>query len=90
MTTERGPLETWHAEEFLAHLDRGLGWHRRASFGAPRRPTSRRRARCSSDADRHAADSGFLHGPWLDGTLVGGLLYRVFDAATGSGDRLLG
>ncbi|MFI1166794.1 GNAT family N-acetyltransferase [Streptomyces sp. NPDC020801] len=82
---ELRPLEPWHAEEFLAHLDRGRDFiTRHIPFGANATDTDSARAVLQSYADRRAADSGFLHGLWLDGTLVGGLLFRVFDAATGS------
>ncbi|MGV9593988.1 GNAT family N-acetyltransferase [Streptomyces tendae] len=81
---ELRPLETWHAEEFLAHLDRGRDFiTEHIPFGAKSTDVDSAREVLQSYADRHAADSGFLHGLWLDGKLVGGLLYRVFDAATG-------
>ncbi|MBQ0952900.1 GNAT family N-acetyltransferase [Streptomyces sp. RK76] len=81
---ELRPLETWHAEEFLAHLDRGRDFiTEHIPFGAKATDVDSAREVLQAYADRHAADSGFLHGLWLDGTLVGGLLYRVFDAATG-------
>ncbi|GAA2942061.1 hypothetical protein GCM10010446_29150 [Streptomyces enissocaesilis] len=35
-------------------------------------------------ADRTAADTGRLYGIRLDGLLVGGVLFRVFDADTGN------
>ncbi|MFG2680179.1 GNAT family N-acetyltransferase [Streptomyces sp. NPDC048392] len=81
---ELRPLETWHAEEFLAHLDRGRDFiTEHIPFGAKATDVDSARGVLQAYADRHAADSGFLHGLWLDGELVGGLLYRVFDAATG-------
>ncbi|AWW37408.1 MULTISPECIES: GNAT family N-acetyltransferase [Streptomyces] len=78
------PLEPWHAEEFLAHLDRGRDFITRyIPFGSKATDPDSARALLQSYADRRAADSGSLHGLWLDGKLVGGVLFRVFDAATG-------
>ncbi|MEU6480537.1 GNAT family protein [Streptomyces sp. NPDC047017] len=81
---ELRPLETWHAEEFLAHLDRGRDFiTRHVPFGAHATDVDSARAVLRAYADKRAADSGSLHGLWLDGTLVGGVLFRIFDAATG-------
>ncbi|MFF9410068.1 GNAT family N-acetyltransferase [Streptomyces anandii] len=81
---ELRPLEPWHAEEFLAHLNRGRAFiTRHIPFGANVTDTDSARAVLQSYADKRAADSGFLHGLWLEGKLVGGLLFRVFDAAAG-------
>ncbi|MGW3724938.1 GNAT family N-acetyltransferase [Streptomyces sp. NPDC000851] len=78
------PLEPWHAEEFLAHLDRGRDFiTRHIPFGANATDLDSARAILQSYADKRAADSGSLHGIWLDGKLVGGVLFRIFDAATG-------
>ncbi|MFJ3338589.1 GNAT family N-acetyltransferase [Streptomyces sp. NPDC086766] len=82
---ELRPLEPWHAEEFLAHLDRGRDFiTRHIPFGANATDVDSARAVLQAYADKRAADSGFLHGLWLDGKLVGGLLFRVFDAASGN------
>ncbi|MGV9253975.1 GNAT family N-acetyltransferase [Streptomyces sp. NPDC003697] len=82
---ELRPLEPWHAEEFLAHLDRGRDFvTRHVPFGSTATDADSARAVLQSYADKRAADTGFLHGLWLHGTLVGGLLFRVFDAATGT------
>ncbi|WP_320782491.1 GNAT family protein [Streptomyces sp. CRN 30] len=81
---ELRPLEPWHAEEFLAHLDRGREFiTRHIPFGTQATDSRSARALLTAYAEKRAADSGFLHGLWLDGKLVGGLLFRVFDAATG-------
>ncbi|RZB16524.1 N-acetyltransferase [Streptomyces sp. F001] len=78
------PLEPWHAEEFLAHLDRGRDFiTRHIPFGANATDLDSARAILQSYADKRAADSGSLHGIWLDGKLVGGVLFRIFDATTG-------
>lgn len=79
------PLEIWHAEEFAANLDRarehirpwvGPGFVTDDLDGA--RATLRRYA------ERQAADGGRLFGIWLDGTLVGGVMFVDFDAGFGS------
>ncbi|MGP8296513.1 GNAT family N-acetyltransferase [Streptomyces inhibens] len=82
---ELRPLEPWQAEEFLAHMDRGrayIGQH----VGLPDVATDLDSARSwlQSYADKTAADTGRLYGIWLDGLLVGGVLFRVFDAAAGN------
>ncbi|MFF8309850.1 GNAT family N-acetyltransferase [Streptomyces lydicus] len=82
---ELRPLEPWQAEEFLAHMDRGrafIGRH----VGLPDATTDLDSARrwLQSYADKAAADAGRLYGIWLDGLLVGGVLFRLFDAATGN------
>ncbi|MGW1895821.1 GNAT family N-acetyltransferase [Streptomyces sp. NPDC002004] len=82
---ELRPLEPWHAEEFLAHLDRGrefIGQY--IAFGSGITDVASARALLQSYADKRAADGGSLHGVWLDGKLVGGLLFRIFDAAFGT------
>jgi RimJ/RimL family protein N-acetyltransferase len=83
---ELRPLEPWHAEEFLAHLEAG-GSSSPGTSGSGRTPPTWTPPERSSRgyADKRAAESGgFLHGLWLDGKLVGGLLFRVFDAAAGN------
>ncbi|MER7203125.1 hypothetical protein ABT363_36420, partial [Streptomyces sp. NPDC000188] len=88
---ELRPLETWHAEQFLAHLERGrefIGQH--IGFGSNVKDVDSARDLLKSYADKRAADSGSLHGLWLDGTLVGGLLFRIFDAEGGNCDVVVG
>jgi RimJ/RimL family protein N-acetyltransferase len=78
------PLETWYAEEFLAHLDRGreyIGEHIGFADLATDLPSSR--ALLQSFADRAAADTGRLYGIWAGGTLVGGVMFRTLDVAGG-------
>lgn len=82
---ELRPLEPWRAEEFLAHMDRGrehIGRH----VGLPDAVADLDSARSwlQSYADKTAADTGRLYGIWLDGLLVGGVLFRIFDADTGN------
>ncbi|MFD5558580.1 GNAT family N-acetyltransferase [Streptomyces sp. NPDC127068] len=82
---ELRPLEPWQAEEFLAHLDRGRDFiSRYVAFGTNAHDVDGARAVLQAYADKRAADNGGLHGIWLDGTLVGGLLFRIFDADSGN------
>ncbi|MCX4648790.1 MULTISPECIES: GNAT family protein [unclassified Streptomyces] len=79
------PLEIWHAEEFAAHLDRARE-HIRPWVGAGfiTVDVDGARATLRRYAERQAADGGRLYGIWLDGTLVGGVMFVDFDAASGS------
>ena len=82
---ELRPLEPWHAEEFLAHLDRGRDFvTEHIPFGAAATDVGSAGEILQSYADKRAADGGSLHGLWLEGKLVGGVLFRVFDAAGGT------
>ncbi|GHB49326.1 N-acetyltransferase [Streptomyces cirratus] len=79
------PLEIWHAEEFLAHMDRGreyIGEH----IQLPDFVTDLDSARAflSAYAQKTAADGGRLYGIRVDGKLVGGVLFRIFEAETGN------
>jgi RimJ/RimL family protein N-acetyltransferase len=81
------PLEVWHAEEFAGHLDRARE-HIRPWVG-PAFVTDTldgARATLRRYADRTAADGARLYGIWLDGVLVGGVMFVDFDAAGGSGE----
>ncbi|MGW0366252.1 GNAT family N-acetyltransferase [Streptomyces sp. NPDC002990] len=79
------PLETWHAEEFLAHMDRGrayIGEHiPLPDFVAD---LDSARAYLATYAQRTAEDGGRLYGIRTGGALVGGVLFRTFEAATGN------
>ncbi|MBB4712433.1 RimJ/RimL family protein N-acetyltransferase [Streptomyces luteogriseus] len=82
---ELRPLEPWHAGEFLAHLERGrefIGQY--IPFGTTETDLLSARAKLQRYADMRAADTGSLHGLWLEGTLVGGVLFLNFDADTGN------
>ncbi|MGW6458517.1 GNAT family N-acetyltransferase [Streptomyces sp. NPDC055078] len=82
---ELRPLEPWRAAEFLAHIDRGREYI--GEFvGLPDAASDLGSARAflQSYADKQAADRGRLYGIWLDGTLVGGVLFRTFDAESGN------
>ncbi|MET7986681.1 GNAT family protein [Streptomyces sp. NPDC005281] len=79
------PLEPWHAEEFLAHLDRGREFIGQfISFGARSTDLTSARAQLQRHADLRAAGTGSLHGLWLEGKLVGGVLFLNFDADQGN------
>ena len=83
--TELRPLEPWHAEEFLAHLDRGRDFiTRHIPFGMKSTDLDSAREQLQRYADHRAADTGSLHGIWLDGKLVGGVLFLNFIAEQGN------
>ncbi|MFI5621184.1 GNAT family N-acetyltransferase [Streptomyces sp. NPDC051567] len=79
------PLEVRHAEEFLAHMDRGreyIGEHiLLPDFAAD---LDSARAFLAGYAQKTATDTGRLHGIRVDGALVGGVLFRTFEADTGN------
>ncbi|MCQ9129324.1 MULTISPECIES: GNAT family protein [Streptomyces] len=82
---ELRPLEPWHAEEFLAHLERGREFiNRYVPFGSKAVDEAGAREVLQRYADMRAADTGSLHGLWLDGRLVGGVLFLNFDAEAGN------
>lgn len=78
------PLEPWHAQEFLDHMNRArpyvdpwIPWATLSTDLASAAATLQRYA------DGQAADSRRLYGIWLEGTLVGGVMFTAFDAASG-------
>ncbi|ARQ71684.1 GNAT family N-acetyltransferase [Streptomyces marincola] len=80
-----GALEPWQAEEFAAYTDRArdhlapwLPWTRSVTDADSARRFLRR------FAETQAADGPRLYGIWLSGELVGGMMYRLFDARQGS------
>lgn len=79
------PLEVWHAEEFLAHMDRGreyIGEHIvLADFVTD---LDSARGFLSTYAQKTAADGGRIYGIRVGATLVGGVLFRTFDAESGN------
>jgi RimJ/RimL family protein N-acetyltransferase len=82
---ELRPLEPWHAEEFLAHLNRGREFIGQfIAFGSRETDVESARALLQRYADMRAADTGSLHGLWLNGQLVGGVLFLNFHADTGN------
>ncbi|MFE6667159.1 GNAT family N-acetyltransferase [Streptomyces sp. NPDC057697] len=82
---ELRPLETWQAQEFLDHMDRAREsvdpWIPFASFATD---LDSARALLRKYADRQAADTGRIYGIWLEDTLVGGVMFPVFDAESGN------
>ncbi|MFD7836532.1 GNAT family N-acetyltransferase [Streptomyces sp. NPDC059761] len=79
------PLEVWHAEEFLAHMDRGrafIGEH--IVLADIVTDLDSARGFLSSYAQKTAADGGRLYGIRVGGTLVGGVLFRIFEADSGN------
>jgi ribosomal-protein-serine acetyltransferase len=82
---ELRPLEAWHAEEFAAHMDRARE-HIRPWVGPAfvTDDVDGARATLRRYAERQAADGGRLYGIWLDGTLVGGVMFVDLSAAMGS------
>jgi len=75
------PLEPWNATEFAEHLERAREhirpWVGSAFASDPAEVILERYAQ------RVAADSGRLFGIWLDGVLVGGVMFVAFDVASG-------
>ncbi|MGW1995852.1 GNAT family N-acetyltransferase [Embleya sp. NPDC001921] len=82
---ELRPLEPWRAEEFLAHIDRGRDFIGRY-VGLPDAAADLDSARkwLQAYADKTAADAGRVYGIWVDGLLVGGVLFPRFDVAAGN------
>ena len=79
------PLEPWQAAEFAAyveahraHLRPWLPWAVSITDEASACAFLQRYA------DRQARDEGRIYGLWEDDRLVGGTLFRVFDAAGGT------
>jgi ribosomal-protein-serine acetyltransferase len=77
-------LEPWQADEFAAHIDR-IRDHL-----APWVPLAESvvdvdsaRETLKRYADMQATDTGRLYGIYLDGMLVGGTLFRVFESRWG-------
>jgi RimJ/RimL family protein N-acetyltransferase len=84
---ELGPLEPWRAEEFLAHMDRGrefIGRHIRLADAVTDLESSR--AFLQGYAEKAVADTGRIYGIWVDGKLVGGVLFRTMDVKYGNAE----
>lgn len=79
------PLEIRHAEELLAHMDRGRE-HIGQYVGLPDVVADLDGARSylANYAQKAATDTGRLYGIRVDGVLVGGVLFRTFDTASGT------
>jgi ribosomal-protein-serine acetyltransferase len=84
---ELRPLEPWQADEFLAHMDRGrqfIGQHIALADVVTDPATAR--SFLQSYADKAASDTARIWGIWLDGKLVGAVLYRTMDVAQGNAE----
>ncbi|MFI9640152.1 GNAT family N-acetyltransferase [Micromonospora sp. NPDC051925] len=83
-TAELRPLSPWHAGEFLTHLDRArehiAPWVG-ASFVATDLDSAHRVLH--RYAEKWANDAGGIWGIWVDGTLVGGVMFVSFDTVSG-------
>ena len=82
---ELAGLEPWHAEQFLAALDRYRD-HLRTEIPASHAVLTVEDARqyLQRWADAHAADTRHLYGLWRDGEVVGCVQLFNFDAAMGT------
>ncbi|MBE1586461.1 GNAT family N-acetyltransferase [Nonomuraea angiospora] len=81
---ELRPLEPWHAEELLAHMDRGREFVGQfISFADKVTDLESSRSLLHLYMEKAATDTGRIYGIWTDGTLVGGLLFRTMDVKTG-------
>ncbi|UNO38413.1 GNAT family protein [Streptomyces sp. MST-110588] len=78
------PLEPWRAEEFFAHIERARP---HVDPWIPWATLSPDLASATAVLKRYAAnqaeDAGRIYGIWLDGKLVGGVMFTKFDAASG-------
>ncbi|GAA4667674.1 GNAT family N-acetyltransferase [Frondihabitans cladoniiphilus] len=82
---ELRPLETWHAAEFAAHLDRARE-HIRPWVGPSFVTTDLAGATATlvRYAEQTARDGARIYGIWSEGTLVGGVMFVEFSAAAGT------
>ncbi|MGW1695123.1 GNAT family N-acetyltransferase [Streptomyces sp. NPDC002399] len=78
------PLEPWQTPEFLAHIDRARPyvdpWIPWATLSTDLESAA---AVLQRYADKQAQDAARIYGIWLDGTLVGGVMFTTFDAGSG-------
>ncbi|MCE7011377.1 GNAT family N-acetyltransferase [Kibdelosporangium philippinense] len=78
-------LEPWNAEEFATHID-----HVRDYIGPwvgmahAITDTDSARVILQRYIDKLASDEGRIYGIWIDGKLMGGTLFRTFDARNGT------
>jgi ribosomal-protein-serine acetyltransferase len=84
-TAEMRALEPWNAAELLEFTDNNR------QFLEPWLPWTQSvtnledtRAMLQRFMDRYAADGARLYGIWDDGRLVGGTMWRIFDASIGN------
>jgi RimJ/RimL family protein N-acetyltransferase len=87
LPAELRPLEPWHAEEFLAHMDRArANLDQFIAFASLTTDLASARATLQNYADQAAADTARIYGIWLDGTLVGGVMFPRFNAKHGNAE----
>ncbi|MFE9257244.1 GNAT family N-acetyltransferase [Streptomyces sp. NPDC006879] len=78
-------LEPHHAPEFFAHMERGRQYIGEfVGFADAAADLEAARTLLSGYAQKAAQDTGRLYGIRLGGELVGGVLFRVFDARSGN------
>jgi ribosomal-protein-serine acetyltransferase len=84
---ELRPLEPWQAAEFLEHIDRGREFIGRY-IGLADAVTDLASSRefLTSYAQKTAVGTGRIWGIWFDGTLVGGVVFRVMDLSQGTAE----
>jgi ribosomal-protein-serine acetyltransferase len=77
-------LESWHADEFAAHVER-VREHLKPwiPFASRVIDVATARELLQDFADRQARDTGRMFGIWIDDQLSGGVLFRDFDAQGG-------
>ncbi|NYE71070.1 GNAT family N-acetyltransferase [Microlunatus parietis] len=84
---ELSPLEPWQAEELLAHMDRGREFiGRYIGLAHAVHDLESARSFLRSYADKARDDAGRIYGIRVDGTLVGGVLFRVMDVQQGTAE----
>jgi RimJ/RimL family protein N-acetyltransferase len=77
---ELRPLVPELAEEFVTHMDRGREFiGRYVAIADVVSDVEAGRKFLEAYADKAATDTGRIWGIWLDGTLVGGVLFRTMD-----------
>ncbi|MET7637125.1 GNAT family protein [Streptomyces sp. NPDC005438] len=81
------PLEPWRAQEFLDHVDRGRDFIGRY-IPLPDAVTdlASSRAYLTAYGEKALTDTARVDGIWLDGTLVGGVLFRTMDVHLGTAE----
>ena len=86
-SAELRPLEPWNATEFAAHMDRARE-HIRPWVGPSfvTEGIAAARATLTRYAESTAHDGMRIFGIWDDGTLVGGVMFVEFSAASGTAE----
>jgi ribosomal-protein-serine acetyltransferase len=86
-TAEMRALEPWMAPEFSAYIERNREHLARfLPWASALTDLDGRRAWLQRYADDQARDAGRIYGIWLDGELVGGTLFRVFEPRFGTAE----